>query len=293
MIRSMTGYGSAETEFDGVTYAVELRSVNHRFSDVAVRLPRDLGPLEDQARALVAARIGRGRVDVTVARDVRARRARSVRADVETARGYLAAFRTLGEALALPGEVTVPTLATLPDVVKIEEEKTDLDALWPALRAALETSLAGLLQMRAEEGARLHQDLVTRLDHLEAYAGEVRGRAGLVVEDYTGRLRARMRELLGGVVVDDARLALEAAAFAERSDITEELTRFASHLVQFRDAVRESDGPVGRTLEFILQEMGREVNTIGAKANDAAIARTVIAMKGVLESLREQVQNVE
>src|SRR5437867_339534 len=203
MIRSMTGYGSAELLTPARRFTVEIRSVNHRFSEILVRLPRDLGALEDRVRALVQSRVLRGRVDVTIMREERAARPKTVRSDTDLARAY-------------------------------------------------------------------------------AQAGE-----------YAQRLRQRVAELLREVPVDEARLATEIAIFAERVDVSEEVTRLRSHLVQFREDVTHATGAVGRRLEFVLQEMGREANTIGSKASDLEITRAVIGVKGELESLREQVQNVE
>ena len=238
----MTGFGTATAEVPGGRLAVEVRSVNHRFSEVLIRLPRDLSPLEDRARAILQERVRRGRVEVVVTREEGARRPRTVRADVELAAAYARALRDLAGAVGAGGDVTVAQVASLPDVLRLEDERADPESLWPQIEAALRAAADGLVAMRASEGERL---------------------------------------------------AAELALFAERSDITEELTRLRSHLVQFRQTVREEDAAVGRKLDFILQEMGRETNTIGSKANDLEITRAIIAMKSELESLREQAQNVE
>ncbi|MDR7482759.1 MAG: YicC/YloC family endoribonuclease [Armatimonadota bacterium] len=289
----MTGFGAAAVSLPGGRLAVEMRSVNHRFSEIQIRLPRDLAGLEDRVRAVVQGRVLRGRVEVSVTREDSGRRARVVRADTDLAAAYAQALRTLARAVGAAGDVTIDHLVALPDVVGVEEDRPELDAVWPALEEAVRSAADALVAMRAAEGRRLAQDVLARLDALGQAAEVIAARSRLVVQAYRDRLRARLAELLGDVPVDEARIATELAVVAERSDITEELVRFRSHLAQFRDTVLGEDGAVGRKLEFILQEMGREVNTVGAKANDLEITRQVIAMKAELESLREQVQNVE
>ena len=291
-MRSMTGFGTAAADTTWGRISVEMRSLNHRFTEVLVRLPRDLAPLEDRVRGLVQRGVERGRVEVTVSRENQGGRSRAVRADLVLAREYLTATRQLKRALRLRGEVTLPQLLAFPEIVRLEETREDAEALWGDLENVAGAALDGLLRMRAEEGRRLAADTRERLDRVEALLGQVLERAQQVVGEYTVRLRQRLAELLGEVPLDEARLAAELALFAERSDITEELTRLRSHLSQFRETMT-GEGAVGRKLEFLLQEMGRETNTVGAKANDLEISRAVIAVKSELESLREQVQNVE
>lgn len=291
-MHSMTGFGTAAADTAWGRINVELRSLNHRFTEVLVRLPRDLAPLEDRVRALVQRGIQRGRVEVTVSRENQGGRSRAVRADLALAREYQAATRQLKRALRLRGEVTLQHVLAFPEVVRLEETREDAETLWADLEKVVGAALDGLLRMRTEEGGRLAADTRERLDRVEALQGQVLGRSQQVVGEYTVRLRQRLAELLGEVPLDEARLAAELALFAERSDITEELTRLGSHLIQFRETMT-GEGAVGRKLEFLLQEMGRETNTIGAKANDLEISRAVIAIKSELESLREQVQNIE
>jgi len=291
-MRSMTGFGAAAADTPWGRITVEMRSLNHRFTEIQVRLPRELAALEERVRGVVQRGIQRGRVEVTVSRESPGGRPRAVRADVALAREYLQAARQVKRALRLRGEVSLPQLLAFPDVVRLEEAREDAAAIWADLEQAVGAALQELLRMRAEEGARLAADAVARLDRIEALVDQVTRRAREVVADYAGRLRQRLTELLGEVPLDEGRLAAELALFAERSDITEELTRLRSHLAHYRETVA-GEGAVGRKLEFLLQEMGRETNTIGAKANDLEISRAVIAIKGELESLREQVQNVE
>lgn len=290
--RSMTGFGAGEIIAGAGRYGVEVRSVNHRFCEVVVRAPRDLSQLEDRIRALVQSRVLRGRVDVVVVRDDYGRRPRTVKTDTELAKAYISALDGLRQALPVSGTVDLSLLLSLPDLVKIEDEKADVEAAWPAVESGVGAALEKLVAMREAEGARLSADLLARLERMEGFAEGIAARAPAVVEDYHARLERRVQELAGSVAVDPGRLATEVALFADRSDITEELTRFRSHLAQFRTTLA-GPGAIGRTLEFIVQEIGREANTIGSKANDLEITRHVIAIKGELESLREQIQNVE
>lgn len=289
----MTGYGSAEVQAASGRFLIEIRSVNHRFGEVLVRLPREFTPLEDRVRGAVQSRVSRGRVEVSIMRSNRAERARAIRPDTELAAAYAQALADLARVLGTSGEITLAQIASLPDVIKIEETPEDVEALWPPLAQGLDEALGTLVAMREAEGARLVVDLQARLDRIDARAGEIESRATAVVAEYAVRLRQRIAELVGEIPVDEQRLVTEVAVFAERSDITEELTRLRSHVAQFREDLANHTGTIGRKLEFVLQEMGREANTIGSKANDLEIARAIIAIKGELESLREQVQNLE
>ncbi len=289
----MTGFGAATAEVPGGRLAVEVRSVNHRFSEVQLRLPRDLAALEDRTRTLVQEQVRRGRVEVIVTRDEGTRRVRRVRADFELAAAYVHALRELAGVVGASDEITLAQVAGLPDVLKLEDDRVDAESVWPALDMAVRTATDALVVMRAAEGRRLADDLFARTAALETMTDAIAGRSREVVRAYAERLRGRLAELLKDTPIDETRISAELALFAERSDITEELTRLRSHLVQFRQTVADEDGAVGRKLDFILQEMSRETNTIGSKANDLDVTRTIITMKSELESLREQIQNVE
>ncbi len=292
MARSMTGFGTGEITTATGRYSAELRSVNHRFCEILVRLPRDLMPLEDRVRALVQTRILRGRVEVAIIREDHGKRPRTVKTDLDLATAYVTALNDLKRVLSLSGTLDLSDLIVLPDLIRIEEQKEDLEASWPAIAEGVGVALDRLIAMRETEGARLASDLHQRVERLGRIIAEVEERAPQVVREYHTRLTRRVQELVAAAPVDAARLATEVAVFADRSDITEEITRFRSHLAQFQATLR-SEGAVGRTLEFIVQELGRETNTIGSKANDLEVTRRVISMKGELESLREQIQNVE
>jgi uncharacterized protein (TIGR00255 family) len=288
----MTGFGAGDLTTVAGRYVVEARSLNHRFLEVAVRLPRDLAALEERIRALVQARILRGRVEIGIIRDNYGKRVRTAKVDVDLAKAFTNALNDLKQTLGLPGTPDLSMLVGLPDLIKIEEPKEDLEEIWPSIAAGLGQALSRLVTMREDEGGRLARDLEERMKHLEQRVGEVERRAPTVVKEYAARLSRRIGDLMGAVPVDEGRVAVEVAIFADRSDISEEVTRSRSHLAQMRQTL-VADGAVGRTMEFIVQELGREANTMGSKANDLEIARAVIAIKGELESLREQIQNVE
>lgn len=292
MLRSMTGFGASDLATAAGRYTVEARSLNHRFLEIIVRLPRELAPLEDRIRALVQGRVLRGRVEVAIMRENYGKRLRTVRIDLDLAKAFASALNELKQALELPGSPDLAMLSALPDLIRIEEQKEDLEAAWTAIAEGLEVALSRLVAMREREGARLTSDLGQRVRRLAERADEIERRAPLVVQEHAARLTRRIEELIGMPPVDEGRLAAEVAIFADRSDIAEETTRLRSHLAQMQQMLI-GDGPAGRTLEFLVQELGREANTIGSKANDVEISRAVIAVKGDLESLREQIQNLE
>jgi len=292
MLRSMTGFGASDLATAAGRYTVEARSLNHRFLEIMVRLPRELAPLEDRIRALVQGRVLRGRVEVAIMRENYGKRLRTVRIDLDLAKAFASALNELKQALELPGSPDLAMLSALPDLIRIEEQKEDLEAAWTAIAEGLEVALSRLVAMREREGARLASDLGQRVRRLAERADEIERRAPLVVQEHAARLTRRIEELIGMPPVDEGRLAAEVAIFADRSDIAEETTRFRSHLAQMQQMLIGS-GAAGRTLEFLVQELGREANTIGSKANDVEISRAVIAVKGDLESLREQIQNLE
>jgi len=296
VVRSMTGYGAAEVEAQTGRWWVEVRSTNHRFLEVVVRLPRDLGALEDRVRAAVAGRVRRGRVEVLV-REEATGRARSVTVDTELARQYAQALETLRRELGIQDSLNLAALLALPEVVRLEEVRPDVELAWQALRTGLDQALDSLVRMREAEGAHLAEDLAARVARVEEWVEEVSRRAEELPRVYAQRLRERVAELVRALGVerppDEARLAMEVAAFAERCDVREELVRLRSHLHQARALLHASDGAVGRKLEFLLQEMQREVNTVGSKAGDLDVTRAVLEMKSELEAIREQVQNVE
>jgi len=293
MIKSMTGYGLADVQTPTGRFTVEMRSVNHRFNEILVRLPRDLSSLEDKVRSSIQRHVARGRVEVMVVKEERGTRPKTVKPDPAVALAYAQALRELATVLGVAGEVTLSQVAAFPDAIRVEELHEDVEGLWPQLDEAVTAATLALVRMREAEGARLSSDLAARLTRIGEHLEAIERRSRAAVADYATRLRQRVAELLGEVPLEENRLATEIVVFAERTDVSEEVTRLRSHLTQFRHDLSDAAGPVGRKLDFVLQEMGREANTIGSKASDVEIARAVIAIKGELESLREQVQNIE
>ncbi|MBM4332211.1 MAG: YicC family protein [Deltaproteobacteria bacterium] len=292
MIKSMTGYGRGEWEGDGQRVDVEVKSFNHRYCDVVPHLPRRLNSLEGQVRSLIKQRVARGRIEVSVQIDNTSQAEQKLELDVNLARDIHLALKTLQENLGIPGEIRLEILASFKEIFSRKEVETNLEKEWAALHAALETALSGLEKMRGEEGLMLRQDFLNRLKAVEEIIRGVEEKAPLALRACRDRLAQRVEELSGGLKIDEARLAQEVAYLAERSDINEELVRIRSHLNQLREMLDRPE-PMGRKMEFILQEINREANTIGSKANDAGIAQMAVEIKSELEKMREQVQNVE
>jgi uncharacterized protein (TIGR00255 family) len=293
-MKSMTGYGRGECAQDGFKVTIELSSVNRKQSEIAVFLPRELESLESRIRDEVNRRIARGRLTAKVSLHAADGAATGrVRLNASLAKSYARELNRLAKELKLAGSITLDTLARAPGVLQTEDELTDADAFWPAVEKALRKALGDLIKMREREGTHLAKDLQNRIAALRKSVGRVQKHAPEVVKRYQEQLRERIKnaglEMPG---VDDERLLKEIVYFADRSDVSEELTRLQSHFQQFDDCVKSNE-PVGRTLDFLAQEMIREVNTIGSKANDSLISREVVGLKAEVEKFREQVQNVE
>jgi uncharacterized protein (TIGR00255 family) len=296
MIRSMTGFGRAEVRGDALVVTVEARSVNHRHLDVVLRLPRGLSPLELEARRVVTSRLERGRIDVSVQVAAVNGSTQRVVADATLAREYVARARALGAELAdlgVTGAVTLEWLLQRPGVVHVEEaESTEAAVPWSALEQALARAMDELVERRAAEGERLAQELRGLRAELATIVETMAARAPAGVARREERLRERLRGLLGAAGLDESRILTEAAVWADKADIAEELTRLRAHLAELA-LVLDKGGPVGRTLDFLLQELGREVNTVASKADDLELSQAALAGKGILEKMREQVQNLE
>jgi len=288
----MTGYGRGETDYSGTKFSVELNSVNRKQSDIVVNLPRDLAALEPQIRQTINENISRGRTNVVVSYHNGSSAPRKLALDVDLARSYHDAMRALQKELNAPGEITIGAILQAPGVMRTPEEAIDSDAAWPAIERALRAALAELLKMREREGKHLAKDLIRRLKGMRKQLKEIRGLHPEVVKKYRAALLERIQKAGVPVATDDERLLREISFFADRADVSEELTRVESHLAQFAHHLRRHE-PVGRTLEFITQEIFRELNTLGAKANDAAISQRVVICKAELEKIREQIQNLE
>jgi uncharacterized protein (TIGR00255 family) len=292
MIYSMTGFGRAEGTAAGRPAVVELKSVNNRFRDVVVRMPRNYSALEERIKKAVAEKVSRGRVDVFIQFDESAAKAGRLRLDLEAGRMYRDLLLSLKEELGLEGKVTVDLLAQFREIIVYEEEAVDPENTWAGLYEVLAEALDKLLEMRQTEGKSIADDFRVRLASMSAGAAEIESRREIVLAEHRSRLEARLAALTEGIELDQTRLSQEIAYLADKSDITEEVVRLRSHFDQFA-LLLDGDGPAGRRLEFLLQEINREVNTIGSKSGDVIITNRVVDLKTELEKLREQVQNVE
>jgi len=291
-MRSMTGYGRSETDANGIKFSVELNSVNRKQSDIVVNLPRDLAELEPRIRQTINENISRGRTNVNVAFHQGANGARHLALDTELARSYHEAMRALQKELNAPGEITIGAILQAPGVMRLPEQVVNAQEVWPAIERALRAALADLIKMREREGRHLAKDLIRRLKSIRRSLKEIRALHPDVVKKYRTALLERLHNAGLPIEINDERLLKEISFFADRADVSEELTRMESHLAQFAHHLRKNE-PVGRTLEFITQEIFRELNTLGAKANDAVISQRVVVAKAELERVREQIQNLE
>ena len=289
----MTGFGRGEASGHGYHFTVELKAVNHRFFEVSVRMPRNLNILEERIRKILQEKVQRGRIDVYINIKENEEKKRLVKVDKDLVLSYDKTLKELAIALEAAYETDIYRLAALPEVLLIEDQEMDLDLLWEPLCIAVTEALDGFLKMRKVEGGKLAGDLLERLHILQEEKDKIYNFSETFVEDYQNRLSERIQTLLGeSTILDEARLANEVAFFADRVSITEELVRLESHFDQCRQAL-QSTVPIGRKLDFLVQEMNREVNTIGSKANNLNISQCVVQMKSELEKIREQVQNLE
>jgi uncharacterized protein (TIGR00255 family) len=294
MVRSMTGFGRGEASGESIAVTVEVRSVNHRHLDVAMRLPRSLAALELDVRRLVQSRVERGRLDIAVQLTPLAGAAtQRVQVDAALAREYVARARALAMELGLDGAPNLAWLLEQPGVVRLEDpEPIEPAAPWPLLAEALGRALDELVARRTAEGDRLAEALRTLHAELTTNVALVSVRAPATTARREERLRDRLRALLAETAIDQSRIVTEAAVWADKSDVTEELARLRAHLAEFT-LLLDKDGPVGRPLDFLIQELNREINTVASKADDLEMSQAALAAKGVLEKIREQVQNLE
>ena len=292
MVKSMTGYGRAREQLHLRDITVELRSVNNRYLDCTVKLPRAYTFAEDAVKTMVQKCISRGKVDVFITVDSSAAEEAVVAVNENLARGYLQALRQLQEHLGVDCEVSAQVLARYPDVLTVTKGEEDLEQVRSDLCAVLEKALQAYQQMRQTEGERLADDIRKRLDTIETLTQHVEQRSPETVREYRAKLEERMKEVLQSSSIEESRILLEAAIFADKVAVDEETVRLRSHLSQLREMLLSTE-PVGRKLDFLIQEVNRESNTIGSKCNDLAITQDVLALKAEVEKIREQVQNIE
>lgn len=292
MIRSMTGFGRGIVEEDGRRISIELKSVNHRYLDISIRMPRHIAFIEDALRQRLGSRLSRGHVDVYVSYGNTRSDARSVSIDMPLVSAYIAAAREAGAALSLTDDITLSKALRLPDVTVVTEADEDREAVLKIALNAIDIALDELIAARSAEGLRLYESFEQLTASIESIRNQIEERAPFVVTEYAVKLKERIELLLKDTIVDESRLAAEVAIFADKSCVDEELVRIMSHIHDIRQLLLR-DEAVGRKLDFVIQELNREFNTIGSKANDIAITKCVLAAKAEIEKMREQIQNIE
>lgn len=292
MIKSMTGYGKGQGAVEGVTLNVEIKSVNHRYCDMTVKAPRSLMPFENEIKKTVGKRLKRGKIDLFINQETSCGGSTVPMMNQPLAKAYMAVFDQMRSEFGLSGEVPLSLLAAQRDVVVLQESEVSEASLRQCLEVALGSAIDAIEKMRAVEGEATRQDILARLEVAVQLLARVEARAPMVSQEWKGKLEDRIARLCKDVEFDPQRLAQEVAVFADRCDISEEIVRFKSHLQQFQSLL-DSAEPVGRQMDFLVQELNREVNTIGSKSNDAELTATVVEIKAELEKVREQVQNVE
>ena len=292
MVKSMTGYGNAKGIAEGLELTIELKSVNNRFLDTAVRMPRAYLFAEEAVKSAVQRHITRGKVDVFITIDSSKADDVVVRVNQPLLRGYLAAIAETAETYGLANDATAMSVCRFPDVLSVEKKEVDQEAMAQAIAQVLEQALCEYDAMRAKEGKKLHDDIAARIANILRMVELVEQESPVTVAEYRARLEQKMREVLANSTIDEARILTEVAVFADKVAVDEETVRLRSHIAQMSELI-ESDIPVGRKLDFLVQEMNRETNTIGSKCQNAAIAHVVVDIKAEIEKIREQIQNIE
>ena len=290
-MKSMTGFGRASLESNGKNYIIEIKTVNNKYSDITVKSPKRLSFMEDRIRKQIANRITRGKVEVSVSFFDFSNKSKNVVLNKEIAKEYIKQLKEIADENNLSENISVVEIAKLPDILNSIDSDNDEEIAGEALQC-LNMALDSLIEMRKTEGENIKQDLLVRIERVQNLVDKIAENSKGIVEEYVSKLEKRVKEILKTDVVDENRIAQEAVIYADKTSIEEELTRLNSHIVQFKELVN-SDGPVGKKLDFMIQEMNRETNTIGSKAGSGEITKAVIDLKVELEDIREQIQNIE
>lgn len=292
MIKSMTGFGRGHEILNGRDITVEIRAVNHRYYEFSCRIPRSMGFIEEKLKSLLNGKISRGKVEVSVLVSNTDAPDEKVSINREVVRDYITALRSVQEELSLNDDLSLSHIMRIPDAFTVVKEEADEEQLWGDIKTVAEQALGKFIAMREAEGERMKADLFARLDTIEGWVGVVEERSPIIVEEYRKKLFDRMAEVLNGANVDESRILLEAGIFSEKTAVDEETVRLRSHIAQFRTMLCGEE-PVGRKLDFLVQEMNRETNTIGSKVQDIEVTRLVVDQKSEIEKIREQIQNIE
>lgn len=292
MIRSMTGFGRAQENIDGMSITVEIKSVNHRYFDFSSRVPRNYGFLDEKLKSYIQSCVSRGKIECYVQIEELESDDCIVSVNHSLAGGYIAALRELSERYALTDDVTVSTIAKYHDIFSVHKSEADEQRIWQAVKSVADEAVASFVAMREKEGEKLRDDILSRCDLILENVSFIEERSPETVKEYNEKLLERMKSVLGDVSVDEQRLLTEAAIYADKIAVAEETVRLRSHVAQMHEFM-ESKTAIGRKMDFLVQEFNREANTIGSKAQDVAIAKKVIDIKAEIEKIREQVQNIE
>lgn len=289
----MTGYGRGEAASDLYKFKIEIKAVNHRYNDILIKMPRHISYLEESIKKIIKAEISRGKVDVYINLEYINESAIDVKVDIPLARSYKTALENLTRELNIDDNIRLNNILSISEVVRTERRELDEDLVWNVLKLALDIAIENIISMRATEGLELKKDILLKLENIERAVSSIEERSPNVVIEYKEKLRERINNLLeDNIVLDEERLSNEIVFFADKSSIDEELVRLSSHIKQFKDILNEEDS-IGRKLDFLIQELNREINTIGSKANDIVITKYVVELKAELEKVREQIQNIE
>lgn len=292
MIKSMTGFGRAKCEYEGREYNVEIKSVNHKYSDISIKIPRQISYLEEKVRKEILTKVSRGKIDVFITLQDYSEKGKNIKINKELAKVYISQLRELAEETGITANIDVIDISKFPEVLNITNEDNE-ETYWDELKSALDTALDNFVSMREVEGNKICDDLKERMERIKEKVSKISSYSAGLVEEYIVKLNTRVKELMNTDVIDENRLAQEIVIFSDKSSIQEELTRLDSHISQFLNLLSNGNSPVGKKLDFIIQEMNREVNTIGSKANSTKISECVIELKTEIEDVREQIQNIE
>ena len=291
MIRSMTGFGRGTFEIEGREYTVDIRSVNQKYSDISIKMPRTISYLEDKVRKHVLTSVTRGKIDVFISMQDFSEKGKEIKLNRELAKAYISELRSLAEETGVDCKINVIDVSRFPDVLNIKDEENE-EQVWNELKVCLDTALENFVLMRETEGNRMKEDIKERIRKISLLVSEISQFSAGLIDEYILKLNTRVKELMATDVVDENRLAQEIVIYSDKISIEEELTRLNSHMSQFLDLI-EKDSPIGKKFDFIVQEMNREINTIGSKSGSLEITNRVIEIKTELENVREQIQNIE
>ena len=291
-MKSMTGFGRSKLEENSREYIVEIKSVNHKYSDISIKLPRNIMCFEEKIKKIISSNISRGKVDVFITFNNYSDEGKDVIINKELAKNYINQLKELANENGLDDKIRVTEITKMPDVLQLKIEDDDSDVIWKELEKCVNQAVANFIDMRNVEGERIKQDLSARIDNVETLVNSIFSNTTGLIEEYVVKLRERIKEILQTDVVDEARLAQEIVIYADKCSVEEELTRLHSHIAQFRSLLQSKE-PVGKKIDFLIQEMNRETNTIGSKSGKLEITNLAIEIKTAIEDVREQIQNIE